>query len=61
MPGVFEVNRKVPVGPAIEDTLLIAECSIENEWEGQVRYLPYRIFCRSLTPSQLSRSKYGMT
>lgn len=40
MPGVFEVSRKVPVGPAIEDILLIAECSLENEWEGQVRYLP---------------------
>jgi hypothetical protein len=42
MPGVFEVSRKVPSGVAIEDILLIAECSLEGEWEGQVRYLPLR-------------------
>lgn len=23
-----------------EDVLLLAECSLESEWEGQVRYLP---------------------
>ncbi len=40
MPGVFEVSRAVPVGRAIEDVLLLAECSLEDEWEGQVRYLP---------------------
>jgi hypothetical protein len=42
MPGVFEANRVVPVGLVIEDILLLAECSLENEWEGQVRYLPLR-------------------
>jgi hypothetical protein len=42
MPGVFEVSRAVPIGQAIEDILLLAECSLENEWEGQVRYLPLR-------------------
>lgn len=40
MPGVFEVNRAVSIGRAIEDILLIAECSLGDEWEGQVRYLP---------------------
>ena len=40
MPGVFEVSRKVPVRRAIEDILLIAEYSLANEWEGQVRFLP---------------------
>lgn len=40
MPGVFEVNRDVPIGVAIEDILTIAECSLDSEWEGQVRYLP---------------------
>jgi hypothetical protein len=40
MPGVFEVGRSVPVGLAIEDILLLAEYSLEGEWEGQVRYLP---------------------
>ena len=42
MPGVFEVDRGVPVAQAIEDILLLAECSLEEEWEGQVRYLPLR-------------------
>ncbi len=42
MPGVFEVGRNVPIGTAIEDILLLAECSLEGEWEGQVRYLPLR-------------------
>jgi len=42
MPGVFEVSRGLPVGAVIEDILLLAECSLESEWEGQVRYLPLR-------------------
>jgi hypothetical protein len=42
MPGVFEVGRNVPTGVAFEDILLLAECSLEGEWEGQVRYLPLR-------------------
>lgn len=42
MPDVFEVSRRVPIGRAIEDWLLLTECSFENEWEGQVRYLPLR-------------------
>ncbi|MEG4228206.1 DUF5615 family PIN-like protein [Microcoleus sp. N9_B2] len=42
MPGLFEVSRRVSVGLAIEEILLIAECSREGEWEGQVRFLPLR-------------------
>jgi hypothetical protein len=42
MPGVFEVARHVPIGAAIDEALLLAECSLEGEWEGQVRYLPLR-------------------
>ena len=42
MPGVFEVSRRVPVRAAVEDILLITECSAPGEWEGQVRYLPLR-------------------
>lgn len=42
MPGVFEVSRRVPVGLAIEEILLLSECSLEGEWEGQVRFLPLR-------------------
>lgn len=42
MPGVFEVAKDLPIGRVIEDILLLAECSIEGEWEGQVRYLPLK-------------------
>lgn len=42
MPGVFEVNRSVPLSAVIDDLILLTECSLENEWEGQVRYLPLR-------------------
>jgi len=42
MPGVFAVSRSVPVRTAIEDLLLLTECSLESEWEGQIRYLPLR-------------------
>jgi len=42
MPGIFEVSRQVPIGLAIEEILLVAECSMDREWEGQVRYLPLR-------------------
>ena len=40
LPGVFEVSRTVPLNGAIEDILLIVECSLEDEWEGQIHYLP---------------------
>ena len=38
--GVFEVSQTLAVGAAIEDILLLAECSLENEWKDQVLYLP---------------------
>jgi|SRR6185436_6190886 len=42
MPGVIEVSRSVSIGVAIEDILLLAETSLEGEWEGQIIYLPLR-------------------
>ena len=42
MPGVFEVSTKVPIATAIDDLILLAELSLDGEWEGQVRYLPLR-------------------
>jgi hypothetical protein len=42
MPGVFEVSLQVPISIAIEDILLLAQCSLEGEWEGQVNYLPLK-------------------
>ena len=41
-PGVFEVSRDLPTGRAIDESLLLAACSLAGEWEGQVRYLPLR-------------------
>jgi hypothetical protein len=40
--GVFEVGQDLPIGQAIEEILLVAECSLEGEWEGQIRFLPLR-------------------
>lgn len=42
MPGIFEINRQVTIGTVIEDLLLLAEISLEDEWKGQILYLPLR-------------------
>ena len=42
MPGVFEVSLYAPIGSIIEDILILAEFSFDNEWEGQVGYLPLK-------------------
>jgi hypothetical protein len=42
MPGVFEISRGLAMGQVIDDLVLLTECSIEDEWESQVRYLPLR-------------------
>lgn len=41
MPGVIEVSTDAAVGKAIEDILLLVECSYEGELEGQIQYLPW--------------------
>jgi hypothetical protein len=40
MPGVFAARSLAPIGQTIDDLILLAECSHDHEWEGQVRYLP---------------------
>jgi hypothetical protein len=40
MPGVVEVNSRLSIGQVIDDLLLLAECSHEQEWEGRIIYLP---------------------
>ena len=42
MPGVFIVSQEIPIAQAIEDILLIAEYSLQGEWEGQIRFLPLK-------------------
>lgn len=40
MPGVFAVSQQSPIAVVIEEIFLVAECSLEGEWEGQIRFLP---------------------
>ena len=40
MPGVFVAPQSLRIAQAIAEVLLLAECSVEGEWEGQVRFLP---------------------
>jgi hypothetical protein len=42
MPGVIEVSRTAAIGPVIEDLVLLLECSLEGEREGQIIYLPLK-------------------
>ncbi len=42
MPGVIAVPDTLPVGRAIEDLILMIECSLDDECENQVRHLPLR-------------------
>ena len=42
MPGVFEIKMNSPLGDIIEDILLVAVYSYENEWEGKILYLPLK-------------------
>lgn len=42
MPGVFVVGQEMPIGQAVGEILLIAEYSLEGEWEGQIRFLPLK-------------------
>jgi Domain of unknown function (DUF5615) len=40
MPGVFAAHSAASIGRIIDDLTLLAECSLDGEWEGQVRFLP---------------------
>ena len=40
MPGVIIVREAFSVGRAVEDLLVVIECSLEGEIEGHVRYIP---------------------
>lgn len=40
MPGVFVLNDRLPVRQAIDELLLMDECSEQAEWIGLVIYLP---------------------
>jgi hypothetical protein len=40
MPGVFVLSDRFPVGAAIDEILLMNECSSDVDWNGRVIYLP---------------------
>lgn len=40
MPGVVVARSDSTMGRLVEDLMLLAEASAENEWENQVRYVP---------------------
>jgi hypothetical protein len=40
MPGIFEVDDLAPLAVVIDDLLLLIECSIDNEWNNKICYVP---------------------
>lgn len=40
MPGLFLINQYFPIGRAIEEIVVIAECSPHTEWKDQIVRLP---------------------
>lgn len=40
MPGLFLIRQKVPIGRAIEEIVVVAECTEHEEWDGIIQYLP---------------------
>ena len=42
MPGVFEVSSAAPIGRVIDDLLLLAEYSLEGEWDNRIGYVPLK-------------------
>lgn len=42
MPGLIVVAQGAPIGPVIDDLLLLIECSLEGEWDGRIAFIPIR-------------------
>lgn len=40
MPGVIEIKRRLPIGQAVKELLIVVGASEECEWVSQVSYLP---------------------
>ncbi len=40
MPGLLLIHQYLPIGQAIDEIVLIAACSRDDEWNGIIRYLP---------------------
>jgi hypothetical protein len=40
MSGVIEVTKRCPVGRAIDDLVVMLECTADDEWASRVHYIP---------------------
>ena len=40
MPGVLEISQNYPIGAAINEIVMVAECSPPEEWNNLVQRLP---------------------
>jgi hypothetical protein len=40
MPGVMALSKSLPIGQAIEELVMIIECSEQSEWQNQITHLP---------------------
>ena len=40
MPGMFVINDRMPIRQAIDELLLLVDCSEQAEWKDVVLYLP---------------------
>lgn len=40
VPGVFVIHNKPPLGEMIDEILLVALCSTQEEWKDRVAFLP---------------------
>ena len=40
MPGLFLIHQQLAIGLAIDEIVMIAECSFDDEWDGRIEYLP---------------------
>ena len=40
MTGLVIVPEQMPIGPAVEDLLILVECIESWEWESRIEYLP---------------------
>ncbi|MGH9898353.1 MAG: DUF5615 family PIN-like protein [Pyrinomonadaceae bacterium] len=42
MPGVIAISQYLQISVAIDELEILANCSLEGEWQGQVVHLPLR-------------------
>lgn len=40
--GVFEVSQSANIGAVIQDLLLLDQCTIQDEWRGQILHIPLK-------------------